>query len=804
MKTKLLLSISVMLMFSLPAMGVVTHSCTFSLSDWNRQVESYPGYELAAYSYTGLYSSTQPGQPMLPSRRVMLAVPYNATAFTITVTDSTATDTLETFTLKPMPQPRYHDESAGEDDPAFDQTIYSTNAFFPVSPVMFGGEGYFLGEHHLLTLDVFPMRYNPITHQLRRYTNLSFTVSWTTSAAQGTRAIVRSDPYARSTARAEAQSMVANPNQVAQFAPPIMMPLNSPLPGVIIGPDDPGYGGMLTTSVTNYAIITTDSLKHALRKLVALKRQKGYSVTVKTVDEIANDPVLANGDCVPLNDTCSYINDNAGKMRQWLRNSFCDNNTQYVLMAGKDVPFRYDRWESYGIANIPTDWYFCDLNTNWNIDGDDYFGESTLYKPKSDIDNDSVFDMEPDLLVGRLMFENKDDVNYYTNKLLRYELNPGCGNTEYLGRVVDAVDTSFHNAQKTRTEFEDIFQQTDVVFLKNHQDYPTAKELIDSINHTQYGLICIEAHGQPNAVQVKHTHSGNNTNYLYSLDYMCGNTDDSSLNHLLNYDKPSVLYAVSCATMPFDTLTLYDDVGGQQIAVTYTCKNMGQSYTLGENYGGPAYIGYTRECNYIPGSEDDYITLLMRKFIAQLDSGRYNIGKAEALSKYDYTHLIDDDALENNLMGDPEFEIWTSSLTPFIGITVSRTNNSITVSGIDSGDDIASVSYCNNTAQWAARAVNGTITFGLVDPNSSIMVRSHSKLPYIAPLVLQNTTISNSQYVIASDVVAGNHVDSGRRAGDVIIAAGVDYEIEHKGSVTLAPGFKVQKGASLSIKPSEY
>ena len=57
---------------------------------------------------------------------------------------------------------------------------------------------------------------------------------------------------------------------------------------------------------------------------------------------------------------------------------------------------------------------------------------------------------------------------------------------------------------------------------------------------------------------------------------------------------------------------------------------------------------------------------------------------------------------------------------------------------------------------------------------------------------------------VVSTVVAGRSVDSGRTAGDVTIAAGVDYEIEHKGSVTLAPGFKVQKGASLSIKPSEY
>ena len=90
------------------------------------------------------------------------------------------------------------------------------------------------------------------------------------------------------------------------------------------------------------------------------------------------------------------------------------------------------------------------------------------------------------------------------------------------------------------------------------------------------------------------------------------------------------------------------------------------------------------------------------------------------------------------------------------------------------------------------------------DPNSIVMVRSHGKLPYVAPLVLQNTNIQNSQYVIAGDVVAGNHVDANRTAGDVTIKSGTEYEIEYKGSVTLGPGFSVEKGATFTATPSEY
>ena len=70
----------------------------------------------------------------------------------------------------------------------------------------------------------------------------------------------------------------------------------------------------------------------------------------------------------------------------------------------------------------------------------------------------------------------------------------------------------------------------------------------------------------------------------------------------------------------------------------------------------------------------------------------------------------------------------------------------------------------------------------------------------IAPMALQNFTISKNQYVIASDVTAGNSVDNDRRTGgEVIVKGGVEYEIEASGTVTLQDGFKVEKGATFAV-----
>ncbi len=59
-------------------------------------------------------------------------------------------------------------------------------------------------------------------------------------------------------------------------------------------------------------------------------------------------------------------------------------------------------------------------------------------------------------------------------------------------------------------------------------------------------------------------------------------------------------------------------------------------------------------------------------------------------------------------------------------------------------------------------------------------------------------------FVLASDVTAGNSVDSNRTNGEVIVKEGVEYEIEASGTVTLCDGFEVEKGATFAVYPSTF
>ena len=117
----------------------------------------------------------------------------------------------------------------------------------------------------------------------------------------------------------------------------------------------------------------------------------------------------------------------------------------------------------------------------------------------------------------------------------------------------------------------------------------------------------------------------------------------------------------------------------------------------------------------------------------------------------------------------------------------------------------ATVSYCSNDGSVGqTEATSSSVSLTDVDPNSTVMVYSHNYIPYIAPLVLQNTDIDQSQYVIAHEVLAGRQVDSNRTNGDVTVKEGAEYEIDAAGEVKLAGGFTVEKGAAFTIRPASF
>ena len=793
----------VVALMAMPAVAEVRDTIDFDINDRTLETITIGNETFSRYSYPDCDHIDQTGAPMLPVKYIRLSVPYNATNITVTGAGSWTSEALGQR-IYPAPVPLTTDDPSPEEpELVIDSAIYMTNAYWPASPAELVGEGFYMGENHIVTVAVYPMLYNPGTSQMRNYSQVRVTISYNLGGTPANM-LVRYDSRLRQKEQQQTKSLVANPQQVEAHAMPastihlMMMQQN---PDTTNWPV-PGY---------EYMVITTRELVPAFKRLIALKQQKGYRAGVVCIEDIVNDTLVQNGDKSMLPDsTYSYINDDAGKVREYLKENM-HYGTKYVLIGGKELPYRYGWNESIDnqsyTTEVPTDLYYSELTTNWNKDNDNLYGEKYLY---GDTLYYKDFDFYPELYVGRLLCNNQNGIKNYTKKLLNYEMFPGHGDYEYLRKAFYYQYSSYifnGQANSVHSTLKNVIPDSTFVTEYRPAEYPKGKDIIDLLNNN-YGFISLHTHGNPgHMVTSYNNYNGRVVKYcIQALDtqnvmephsWQYQEETGNGLDNLLNKTKPTVLYTIACSVTPFD---VYAEKSYSPPYVYHTLMNFGESFTLGNDYGGVALLGNTR--SGIANTSKN-LEVCFAKQLA--NDNIFKVGIAEALSKFNlsssfyrlYVNMI------HNLIGEPEFDIWTDEPQRYTNLIVNRNTDSITISGFGFGNNTyVGISDGNN--QRMDSTVTGSITLTDVNPNSTIMVYQHNFLPYIAPLYLQNERVERSQYVIAHDVFAGRAVDSNRAAGDLTIVSGSKYEIENKGQVILASGFKVEKGALFSVTQSDY
>ena len=557
------------------------------------------------------------------------------------------------------------------------------------------------------------------------------------------------------------RKLVVNGDSVEAFSPGILMTRSDPLI------EDPIVSDEELFHVFDYPylIVTTPELRHSVRRIAALKKQKGDNVKIVTIDQITNGPLLFHNETIQFADSTFIANSTlADTLRQYLKHAFKFWGTKYVLLAGTRVPY----WTTTNIEGHG-DLYYRDLN--------------------------DIIDFYPELYVGRLLGKTEDQFNNYSDKLFRYELNPGCGNPSYLQRSLYTATKEFsYDINYVIQQMRSICPNPTKISELPDQEYPKGCDILDSISANHYGFMCSFNHGAPSCIRVYGPDSNNKMFMLWAIDTVkvFPNYTDSfeignGLNRMLNREYPMIYYTNSCTTIPYFKLP------GYNIDINY-----GESFTMGKDYGGPVYIGNVLSVDKRSSNNTAW------GFANYIKDGHYQISEADALSIATNAFSRDTMAVRHNYLGDPALEIWSNVPQHFSNITVSRSNNSITVYGLNESDSTF-VGYCNNTDRSIKKIVKApSCTFNHVSPNGTIMVYKRNYFPYIAPTFIQNTDIIKSQYLIAGDYTAGSHVDSILTNGEVTVKSGIEYEIEHSGKVTLGGGFKVEKGATFIVKPACY
>ena len=763
----------------------LTHSVSFAASGWNDSTVVVDTTSYRLHTFAGLDDDGNSGAPMLPCKAVTFSVPYNATNFTVTLSNSSISTGTDTYVCYPIPQPIPTDGSGTGGEVICDSTIYHTNALYPASPVGVVADGFFMGENHLVTVAIYPMQVNPVTRAWRKFTAMDVTLSYDIDPDAGAGILMSQSNRWRAQDQQTAQQMVANPTAVAQNAPPATAGTHYHAPASGTNPIDE-LGGY------EYTIITTRAQEPAYKRLVAWKRMKGYTAGTVCVEDINNyatqlHNMYGTNIEFPTGEFYDEIQDSVGVIRNYLRGAKAQKGTRYVLMGGEGVPYRTGY--HLGSTHVTTDHYYGNLTTNWHYDNDTVYGKYSFYQNS----NRKRFDYQPQLYIGRLVSLNQIDVNNYINKLLRYEINPGDGDMDYLknGFYYEHKDM-IGESNSLINAFSSVIGNSKVMRQSLTELYPTGKILIDSINSDNYGFISMHCHGFGWAHEIYTKKTPTDTikriiqayhdHYHSSKPLKYGGETGNAWDNLLNKKYPNIMYSIACSTMPFN-----------EYKVCGILSN-GHSYTCGGAYGGVAYLGNTHN-GYVGTSAK-----LEEVFIDEICANNNKVGEAEAISKAQYHSLYF--AMIHNLLGDPEFEMWTDTPQTIYPI-ITRSNGGITVGGLPYGQTFTVSYYDNDGTVGMDSITTGNKILTNVSPHAGVMVYRHNYLPWIAPLTLQNVTL-NSQYVFASSFYAGNQIDPYRTSGDVKVPAGTDYEVEFFNEARLLPGFQVEKGAEFKLLPSNY
>ncbi len=764
MKRKLvsfmLLALTVLSFSSYVSGGVITHTTTYSVNQLTLGIDTLGGMTYSTVFYNRLFNNGPSGAPYLPVEHFKFSVPYNAANFSVTATT-------ERFYNQILDYPVYPKQSwDGNGVTLPDNDYYSANTY-PTTVAWVVDEGMLAGENHVVTVAFMPVTCGNIPgitglRALSLARDVQLTLSYELSDSPSVHPLVRKGAIQREEGRELTRSAVVNPEDVAGNAVPVSSPLFQAQFNLYPEPLD---------SVENpdtYVIIATEASLRPLRRLAALKKQEGFGVKMVKVNDAINDPIAQPGDSCYQGEECYlFYTDDAGKLRQYLRRHYLTRGTEYVLLAGTDIPFRK-------LGGSYIDIYFSEINADW------YIYSSTAYE----------------MNVGRLLGTSSCQFDNYTDKLLRYELNPGNGDYSYLTRGL-SIESEIYFMNTPPSSWNSNFNVTELGYYSNSGEH-TGSDVIGMINSNHYGIVSTFNDGFPSGVKIYETPDEFNnitTHYLWAIDTLkvapgiIDTETGNGLNLLNNRDYPMIYISPQGVTMPYETMAGYG-----------TGVNYGESFTTGKNYGGPAFFGLTGMYNdYDNHNASVFGDILLWNIMNQYPAGMALSEARKGLDK----ELFENIFTVLNLLGDPSLEIFTAQPQQYSGISITRTDNSVTVSGITESSTIVSY-HSNDGKTGSCKTSSASVTLTGVSPNSTIMLNKHNFIPYIAPLVLQNTDLDQSQYVFATDVTAGRSVDSGRTSGDVTVKEGTEYEIEASGEVTLAGGFSVELGARFVVQRTSY
>lgn len=592
MKTKIsLLTVVLLGLWAIASGGEFSRVLTFSEEDLLfSKVNNYDLVKLRGYPLTG-----DPGKPLLPSIIYQVVLPATAVITGVEVVRSEMVDLPSQYLIHPaqIPRPISSEEKHSFVEP--DEVIYNSISPYPemiVEKTETGSmSGYRIGECTL-----HPLVYIPSERRLRLYIEIELRIIYREGA-------VSPIPKTQSQSRIFGETVkeiVSNPEDVKRWTPPLRSHLRaSPL---------------LPLDTIEYVVITTSAYDSIFQELVDWKTKKGVP-----------------GRVVKLSDISGYSGrDVQEKIRNFIIDADSTWGAIWFLLGGDPsndvVPTRLTTDFGYGpYDDVASDWYFSDLDGDWDANGNNIFGEM----------GDSV-DMYSDVFVGRASVGTYAEAQKFVDKVLTYELNPP---TDYLEKELLAGDWLFPNyggwvvgdsiAAVTPADYS-------ITKLYQNLGNLNAQAVLDSID-AGYQFVHYGCHGNYDNIS-----TGPDAIFSWMVD------------ELTNSDVVGIHIGICCIVGRLD----YEDC-----IVEHFMNN--------QNGGTVAWIGNSRYGFGTAPNMGPSELLDFEFFILLFNSSDFRIGNVHASAKGNYAPYAQPGMsnpkdwkyciYEHNLFGDPEMPVWTDT-----------------------------------------------------------------------------------------------------------------------------------------------
>ena len=338
------------------------------------------------------------GAPMMPVKSVQLLLPPLKTVSQVMVSGDPVEVELGTTNLqeKPVVPHQNYVPIGHTEQPDFkiDDEIYSSNAVYPTTI----SEEYSIGYSHgytILSLSLNPTQYQPSEGKLLYYPELTITID-----LQDTEDI---NEFFRNTPddKQWVESLVSNPeiSECYESYNP-----TSYYPGGLCSPSEDYDYVIITTTYNDLDYWSTGgTISYNWEDLMDKHEDDdGLSCILVTIQDIDA--------CTDYHSSTPLFNDQEAHIREFCKDAYEDWETEYILIGGDDewIPARHmDTGYEY---NIDSDIYWSNLDSTFNEDQDNYWGES----------GDAGFDLYSEIFIGRLTCDEPQDVSNWMTKSFYY------------------------------------------------------------------------------------------------------------------------------------------------------------------------------------------------------------------------------------------------------------------------------------------------------------------------------------------------------------------------------------------------